>query len=173
MKKLLHITAIVLAVCAAAHSCKTSEENYRAAYEKAVAGRDSAGALENTIYGRGRRLTGFDYMAVPGGDTIAVRRQFVKLTGDSGDSLKRYCVVVGQFKQQFNAMSMRNRLASGNVMAGAFVVETSEPYYYVIGSSFSTIPEAAAQLRKYSTDKVLPFRAPLPFILDATTAKKR
>lgn len=160
----------------AAYSCKTTEANYRAAYEKAIAGRDSSEALENTIYGRERRQVGFEYVAV-GGDTVAVRRQLVKVTDGGGaipENLKRYCVVIGQFKQRFNAVSMRDRLAvSEGTLPEAFVVETGEPYYYVIGGSYATIGEAAERLKSFRTNPPVPFREPLPYILEASAARKR
>lgn len=168
---------IPLALLALLGACKTSEQNYRAAYEKAIAGRDSAEALENTIYGRERRQVGFDYVALPGGDTVAVKRQLVRIAEGGGgirENLRRYCVVVGQFKQRFNAISLRERLAIEEAtVPGAFVVETAEPYYYVVGSSFTTIEEAARALRAYEANPPVPFRAPLPFILEATASGKQ
>ncbi len=158
-------------------ACKTTEANYRAAYEKAVAGRDSADALENTIYGRERRQVGFSYVATAQGDTVGVKKQLVRITEGGGgirENLKPYCVVVGQFKQKFNAVSMRDRLAiEQGAMPGAFVVETAEPYYYVVGASFGSLADATACLRRYTDEQVLPFRSPLPFILQATAQIKR
>ncbi|MDE6276871.1 MAG: SPOR domain-containing protein [Muribaculaceae bacterium] len=164
---------IPLVVLAALSACKTSEQNYRAAYEKAIAGRDSSEAIENTIYGRERRQVGFDYIVLPGGsDTVAVKRQLVRIAEGGGgirENLRRYCVVVGQFKQRFNAMSLRDRLAiEDGTMPAAFVVETAEPYYYVIGGSYSSITQAADTLHRFQAERPIPFKAPLPFILEAT-----
>ena len=173
MRKLLILLLLLGAMCA----CKTTEANYRAAYEKAIAGRDSADAIENTIYGRERRQVGFSYVVAPDGDTVAVKKQLVRITEGGGgirENLKPYCVVVGQFKQKFNAVSMRDRLAiEQGILPGAFVVETGEPYFYVVGASFSSLAEATACLKRITGEKAIPFRSPLPFILQATASRKR
>lgn len=160
---------IVLAVAAAGTmmvSCKTSEANYRAAYEKAVAGRDSLTALDQTIYGAHRRSMGSREMAV-GTDTVEVKVQRVRVTEGGGgirEWLKPYSVVVGQFKQLFNAKSMRERLADSGYPR-AFVVETGEPYYFVVLSSHPTAEEAVEALKAIPADFPVAMKAPLPFIL--------
>lgn len=170
MKKIL----ILLAAAAAFAGCRTSEKNYRAAYDKAIAGRDSAEAVENTIYGRERRQTSFEYVAL-GTDTVAVMRQLVKVTDGGGgirENLRRYCVIVGRFKQRFNAVSMRDRIVSAGTAPAAFVVETGEPYYYVVGAAFNSIQDAASAMDNFKLDKDLVMRPPLPFILEASAVKK-
>lgn len=147
-------------------SCKTSEENYRAAYEKAIAGRDSLTALDNTIYGAGRRNMG-SRTAVAGADTAEVRTARVAVTDGGGgirEWLHPYSVVVGQFKQLFNAHSMRERLADAGYPR-AFVVETAEPYYYVILSSHDSQSEAIHALAAIPSDFPVAMKAPLPFVL--------
>lgn len=151
-------------------SCKTTEANYRAAYERAMAGRDSALALENTIYGHERQRIDTRKIRV-GQDTIEVMRQLVKITPDGGgirENLRQYCVVVGRFKQRFNALQMQERITAEGDVPGAFVVETAEPFYYVVSRSFSTLQEAAAMVADYRRKPPLPMKSPLPFILQAT-----
>ena len=172
MKNLLGILLLSFIVI----SCKTTEANYRSAYEKAIAGRDSSESLDKTIYGRERRMVGFSYVPIGDGDTIAVRRQLVKVTEDGGgirENLKRYCVVVGQFKQKFNAVSMRDRYATmpGSVMPGAFVVETGEPYFYVVASSYARLKDAADAMKTFQENPPFVMKSPLPFILEATASR--
>lgn len=171
MKLLKTLLPAALAALVLLPACKTTEENYRSAYEKAIAGRDSMESLENTIYGRERRQVGFQYMAV-GGDTIPVMNRLVRMTEGGGglrENLRPYCVVIGQFKQRFNAISMRDRLAVAEAtVPTAFVVETGEPYYYVIASSWPTLAEAAAALKTLQTNPPIPLRPPLPYILRPT-----
>lgn len=146
--------------------CKTSEANYRAAYEKAIAGRDSADAIENTIYGAGRRAPD-SRMIIADGDTAEARIQRVSLTAGGGginEYLHPYNVVVGQFKQAFNAISMRNRLAESGYPR-AFVVENAEPYYFVVLSSHDSQSEAVQALRTIPGDFPVTMKAPLPYIL--------
>ncbi len=163
MKHLLSISIIIAAILA---SCKTTEANYRAAYEKAVAGRDSLTAIEQTIYGAHRRNMESKELAL-GGDTVELRIKRVKVTEGGGginEWLKPYSVVVGQFKQEFNAKSMRERLADSGYPR-TFVVETGEPYYYVVLSSHTSAEEAIAAIKSIPEDFPIRFKPPLPFVL--------
>ncbi|MDE6612608.1 MAG: SPOR domain-containing protein, partial [Muribaculaceae bacterium] len=81
-------------------------------------------------------------------------------------------VVVAQFKQRFNAFSMRERLADG-AYSTAFVVETSEPYYYVVAASYADVTEADRALSEIKQAGDIVLRQPCPFILDAAIARKR
>lgn len=71
MKYLLTILALVFMLAA----CKTSEANYRAAYEKAVAARDEANDDE-AVYGGVSRQLKKTYM-LNGDDTVAVSVKMV------------------------------------------------------------------------------------------------
>lgn len=153
-------------------SCKTTEANYRAAYEKAVAARDSSESIDDTVYGKFRRELGSQTVTTAQGD-VEVKTQLVKVTKDGGgipEMLRRYNVVVGQFKQKFNAVSMRDRLAD-NGYPGAFVIETAEPYYYIVTGSYTTLDEATTSLMDIKAAKPQGMREPCPFILDATARR--
>lgn len=161
------LTIAVLTILAVG-GCKTSEANYRAAYERTVESRDSRTSLDSTIYGGHRRSMNSRELVV-GADTVEVRTQRVKVTEDGGgirEYLKPYNVVVGQFKQLFNAQSLRTRLAD-NGYPRAFVVETAEPYYYIVLSSHDTDTEAAAAVTALRRETEFPvaMRSPLPFVL--------
>ncbi len=166
---------IVLALMLPAlFSCKTTEANYRAAYEKTMEARQTQADIDSTIYGAYRRAMGSATVDTPDG-SVDVRIQRVRVTeggGGTNESLRRYNVVVGQFKQLFNAMSLRDRLADAGY-AGAFVVETAEPYYYIILSSFDDASSAARSLDTFAASPVIAMREPCPFILDATAARRR
>lgn len=145
-------------------ACKPTEANYRAAYERTVAGRSDD--PDSTIYTQIRREF------VPGTLTYAGRAfptgsQFVAVTEGGGgisESIKRYCVVAGQFKQIFNAKSMRERLTEGGY-PGAFVMQTREPYYFVVAGSSHDIEPAIEIFDKLQADTALRLREPAPFIL--------
>lgn len=149
-------------------SCKTTEENYRTAYDKAIVGRDSAMAFDSTIYGRHRRNVDSRYVTAGNGDTVEVKTMHVKITPDGGgiaEWLAPYSVVVGQFKTLTNARSLRERVVEAGYPR-AFIVENAEPYYYIILSSWATEREAvdaAAQL--LHSEYPFPMRAPLPYVL--------
>jgi len=170
MKHIIYIAAALSLLGAA--SCKTSEENYRAAYEKAIAGRTDSGAdpLDGTVYDAARRPLG-TRIAVAGTDTALVKVLRVKVTeggGGPAEWLRPYSVVAGSMKQRFNALSLRQRLAEAG-FPRVFVVETAEPRYYVVTESYDTEAEAVAECTRLRADSAfpVPLRAPLPFILRA------
>ena len=166
-RKLFNIIAVSALIVPTLFSCKTSEANYRSAYEKAIAGRDSDSAVDSTIYGAQRRSMETVTLDTPDGE-VEVRRQMVRITdggGGSDEKLRRYNVVAGQFKQLFNAKSMRERLADGKYPS-AFVIETAEPYYYVVIASYDDISEATAELDALRQSGNIVMREPLPYILE-------
>lgn len=166
----LQALAILLLAAMAFTSCKTTEANYRAAYEKALAGRDSVPGYESTIYGKYRRQLR-DQTLVCAGDTIDVKVQAVAVTdapqGGSAADLKKYSVVVGQFKQLFNARSLRDRLVEAGY-ARTFVVHTAEPYYFIVLDSYESLPQARQLLDSVVANAAsmpVAMKAPLPFLL--------
>lgn len=167
MKHIIYIAAAA-ALAMGAASCKTSEEAYRAAYERAVAGRADEDPLEGTVYGAARRPLG-TRIAIAGTDTAEVVTHRVKVTEGGGgvaEWLRPYSVVVGRMKQRFNALSMRERLVDEGYPR-TFVVETGEPYYYIVAASYDSEAEAVAEcarLRRLA-DFPVPMRGGLPFIL--------
>lgn len=158
---LLTLLAVLVLV-----GCKTTEANYRAAYETAAAhARESAG-LDSTIYGRIRSRATNSVLAV-GADSLPLRTERIVYTKDEGatrQSLHRYNIVVGQFKQIFNARQMRQRLISEGYDS-AMIVNTAEPLYYVISRSVATPEEAKEAFERVKTDPKLVLRDPMPFIL--------
>lgn len=174
MKPRYYLSALVLALPVIFLSgCKTTEENYRAAYEKTMAARQEGEDLDDTIYGRERRQMKSATVDTPDGP-LEVRSQLVRVTEGGGgipENLKRFNVVAGQFKQLFNATSLRERLVAGGY-PGAFVVETAEPYYYVVAASYADASEAAEALEELGKKSPVTMKEPCPFILDATTRKR-
>lgn len=165
MMKKLTAAAAVAALLAGLVGCKTTEANYRAAYDRAMAGRDTVGDIQSTIYGAQRSMT--SHTAVIGTDSVEIRHQRLAVTDGGGairENLKPYNVVVGQFKQLFNAKSMRERLVDVGYPS-AFVAETAEPYYYVILSSHTDVAEALRALKSIPAGFPVRMKAPLPYIL--------
>ncbi|MDE6454049.1 MAG: hypothetical protein K2L27_07600 [Muribaculaceae bacterium] len=165
---LRHTAAAIAAILAlAAASCRTSEANYRAAYEKAVAVRDDATPLDSTVYGKMRREMQRSVL-VAGTDTVPVRVLHVSPTpaadGTPGTIRAPYGIVAGQFKQLFNARSLCARLHETGYTE-ASVVNTAEPYYYVVASWQPDAASAAAALRELERAAPVALREPLPFVL--------
>ena len=104
--------------------------------------------------------------SIVGGDTVATRIQRVFITpGDSvPNKLKTYNLIIGQFKQLFNANSMRQRLRDMGY-TDAFVVQTAEPYYYVVAQDYDDQSQAAAALKRMRANPPFRLRDPLPFLL--------
>lgn len=160
-------------------SCKTTERNMYQAYEQAVAVRDSMQAEDDaTIFTSVRRQMNHTTL-VYGDESYDISVQWVRVTPDGGgiaENLKKYCVVVGQFRLPFNALSMRERIAD-NGYPSAFVVETragsytQEQQFFVLAGSFSDIAPAIELLRKVRTDSLFVFKSPLPFILQPSQIK--
>lgn len=164
--KCINLIIVILAMAVAATSCKTSEKNYREAYERTIAGDSTRTAFEQTIYGAQRRAVQHGAI-VSGTDSVATQRLNCRITpkqaGVTADSLHKYNVCVASFKQLFNATSVRNRLKD-NGYPNAFIVQTTEPFYYVVALSTSDMAVAVAALRTLA-DKP-PFRLPAaPFLL--------
>lgn len=163
------ITAMLAVMLAGVFfSCKTNQANMNDAYTKAMEGRtDDDLGLDETIYSKERKQMKHGSMNVDGTE-VPVSSQWVRVTENGGgikESLKRYNVVVGQFKQIFNARSMRERLVDGGY-PGAFVVETGEPYYFVVAASFADASAAVEMLSHVGADPSLKMKSPLPFILE-------
>ena len=161
----LLLAAILLSVMMPA--CKTTEANYRQAYEIAKDkqeksdGGDEIPTAALNRYGMPRpQLTAE-------GDTLMILTEPIAFTPEGGaerSTLKRYNVVVGQFRQIFNAKAMLGRLREGGY-PDACIVNTRLPLYYVISGSYATTAEASEALETVKGDGSLRFSAPLPFIL--------
>ncbi len=166
--KLLILTILAAAAFTA---CRTTETNYRQAYERTVAARTEQDSLDNTIYGHERRNMSETKARTSTGE-VTLKTQFVRVAQGCGlnENLHRYNAVVGQFKQIFNARSMRERLIDAGFPA-TIVVETAEPYYYIVIGSFNTIDEAAAELDKYRASGCTIGNTKEPFVLDATARR--
>lgn len=154
-------------------SCKTTEENYRQAYQKTIAARNESEPLDSTVYSRVRNQMSARMVNTAAG-TVRVESRLVRVAKDAGlpEQLKRYNAVAGQFKQIFNAKSLRNRIADNGYPA-AVVVETAEPYYYVIAASFDNIEQAAECIAELNRQAPAWLKQPCPYIIDATARQNQ
>lgn len=165
---------VVLIAATALFSCKTTEENYRAAYEKTMAARQESTALDSTIYGAARRQMRHAELRTADGRSVEVRRLTLRLTDGQHPAnmeFQPFNIVAGQFKQLFNASSLRDRLIAAGY-SDAFVAETAEPYYYVVAKSTPDITAAADALEALKVKAPVKMKEPCPFILEATGRKK-
>ena len=163
MKKLVLPLAVLLLLGAA--GCKTTEANYRTAYEKAkekkISEKDEDDAKLMDL--QRPRMTAF------GADTLPVRSFYIGYTRDGGADkdhsvVKGFCVVVGQFKQVFNARSMRQRLIADGY-ADALVVNDNMKNYYVVATTSNNAHQASLDLERVNADKKLVLKPPFPYVL--------
>lgn len=162
MKKLIFIGLIALTV----YSCKTTEANYRAAYEKTMEARAGQEIDDDNLFGGVQRQMKSSYV-VTGSDSIPVSFQYISVVADGDNTpaeMKKYNVVAGQFKQKFNAFSLCRRIKDSG-WPDAFIVQTSEPYYYIVAATFDSASDAAAAMKKIRQAPPLEIKPPLPFIL--------
>lgn len=148
-------------------SCKTTEKNYREAYEKAVAENDRGVTdFDKTIYNRYRsQIT--DVPVTVDGKTYETRMIRVKVTPDGGgirEWLKKYSVVVGEFKQLFNAKSLSSRYREAGYPR-TFIVENAEPYYYILAGSSNNITEMQALADSIAAKAAIPLKEGFPYIM--------
>lgn len=149
---LLNMVAFMLLLSVA--SCKTTEENYKAAYDIAVKKQESgAGKEVSTIISQEKRKR--EYQLI-GNDSIRVKTEYISIIDGPVNNVEKYGIVVGEFKQVFNARSYRNRINNieNDSVNPAFVVMNRMKQYYVIYRSFESKNAAAAFMKNESNFKV-------------------
>lgn len=159
--RLFIVSAIALFLFAA---CKTNEVNYRAAYE--IAKQKSMDGVDAETYEKMQRES-MPTKVVADGDTLRMMRASVnvaKYEGNEGVALKRYNVVVAQFKQIFNAKAMMGRL--NNQGYNAIVLQNPDPSYFVVAGSVDSKEEAVELMKVLTKDKSIVLRDPYPCILE-------
>lgn len=165
MKKIIYLLSGLTLLTVA--SCRTTEANYRSAYEKAREKQTETGDSLTTAMLRKSQdpqtltFTENDKQVALPVLTVPVTR---KVDAGSQDGLQRYCVCVGKFKQIFNAKSMCERLESAGYPV-ACVTHDRQNYYYVVATSSNSPSEALQLLNKVNSDKSLSLHTPFPYIL--------
>lgn len=148
-------------------SCGTNEENYKNAYEKAK--EHKTDTIGSTIYTRVREMSREENVML-GDELVKVTVEYVSAAKDAGFTnaqLKKYNVVVGQFKQIFHAKSMRNRMAAGGYEE-SIIVATSEPLYYVIALSSQSLSEVKNIADSIGLKSPVKLKDDFPWILRAS-----
>lgn len=176
MKQRHILTAAAIAATVAgallAGGCKTTEANYRAAYERAVATRDAdKDPIDNTIYAAIRNEA-LPSVAVAGTDTLNFKYERLTVTEgqETPGALRRYNVVAGQFKQAFNARAMAQRMRD-NGYTETFLAQTAEPLYYVVTFATDDAMEARRALQMLSEDTNVRLLPPAPFVVSPSMVK--
>lgn len=163
MKKTILLLAIIVLSLSA---CKTTEANYRAAYETAIQ-KEKEGIDDDTYALMQQEELPRQIMA--DGDTLRVITQSVTIAPNADNDnavIKRHNVAVGDFRQMFNAKAMKGRISKKGY--DTFIVKTAEPTYYVIVAACDTQDEAKAVIKRLQADKSIVLRLPYPCILEPT-----
>lgn len=148
------------------NSCRTTEENYRAAYEKAKEKQTDTGDSLSTI---GLRNEAIPKEMTFGDIVLPVRTEPVGITKEGGgdvSNLKLYNVVAGTFRQRFNAVSMAQRLQT-NGYEKPFVIHNRSGMYYVVVGSVPTPAMAKQLLDRIKSDSNFSLKVPFPYVLRA------
>lgn len=161
MRKLVSLMIVAVALSISVTSCKTTEENYKAAYE--IAARKQVGGVTRDVSSFIEREKRLGEQKVIMGDSVRMLTQPVRMVDGDDSAIHNYCVVVGDFKQVFNARSFCKRIndAEKDTNIPPYVVVNSEKHYYVIYRGFDTKEEAAGFLKNKENFKVkIPIEEP-------------
>ncbi len=169
MKRNILIRSLTaLAILMTTGACKTSEANYKAAYDTVVAHqREMNGDIDTPeLQATGTstpRLT-----EVSNGITLPLATEWLGSVTKEPDvtpmnEYKRYNIAVARFRQLFNARQMLQRLRASDY-PGASILRSKDAYYV---STFSTnLPDSAlTELGRVKTDTSLVIKSPYPFVL--------
>lgn len=155
MKQFLLVAAAATAM--AITGCKTTEANYRAAYEATAAHRDSRADAEADFLSRS--------------DSTAVTTVFIspvkvdpKADAVTPEKALPFNVAVNRFKQVFNAKALCRRLRD-NGWPTAYVARTADDEYFVMAVGAATQAEATALCDKVRADKSVPADRGYPAIV--------
>lgn len=162
MKKCTVICCLVASLAFA--GCKTSEANYRAAYETAMEKKTSAVGedVESELAKESSPKTvAIGEVELP---TIDCRLYAVAAEGANAVTPMRYSVAVAKFRQLFNARSLCRRMRDGGY-DGALVAMDREKTYYVLAGTTADAGEAAALLKKTESGDVFKAKSPFPCVI--------
>lgn len=168
MKRLTLILTCVLATLfvVSVTGCHSNEKIYRQAYEKAKNRRDETGGIDSTVYAKIRQQARPSIVKI-GNDSLPLVTQSIYLTeGQDYAQLKRYNIVVAQFKQLFNARAMRERLYAAGFV-NPYIVETREPLYYVVAEACDEAHQAYGLLSRVQHNPPFTINDPFPYVIQA------
>lgn len=147
-----------------AAGCKTTEANYRAAYEKAAA-KQREGLTEEELQGFEREKA--VRKSLWRGDSIPLRAAYANTLAETKETTAalRYNIVIAEFTQRFNAVNAADRARAAGY-TGARVLIDNTKRYYVSAVSTATLDSAVVLLRRTEADPPMPMRTPCPYILE-------
>lgn len=158
MKRLLYCITLALLLTA----CYTTEENYKAAYDKAKERtRENMGG---TIYdmSQAERVRATEII---NGDSVRLLRSYFNVVDDKYENTKKFGVVVAEFDQLLNARSYRDRLKQNEGFQSYVVFANREKKYCVVAQAFDEKEPATLFLRNIKKHMKMKVLVPRPYIL--------
>ena len=163
MKQIQYL--LLLAMMVALAACHSNEANYQAAYDKA---REKKTEVIDDEFAALIKAEKRRDLTVVNGDTVRLVSVYTNVTDGKPSDALRYNVVVGEFKQLFNARTYRDRLHNEEgfpsvILYGA--VDRDKKYYVVV-KSFQELDVAAAFLKTIHEHVKMKILEPEPWILE-------
>lgn len=158
MKRLLYCITLALLLTA----CYTTEENYKAAYDKAKERtRENMGG---TIYdmSQAERVRATEII---NGDSVRLFRSYFNVVDDKYENTKKFGVVVAEFDQLLNARSYRDRLKQNEGFQSYVVYTNREKKYCVVAQAYDEKEPAALFIRNIKQHMKMKVLVPRPYIL--------
>lgn len=158
MKCLLYCITLALLLTA----CYTTEENYKAAYDKAKERtRENMGG---TIYdmSQAERVRATEII---NGDSVRLLRSYFNVVDDKYENTKKFGVVVAEFDQLLNARSYRDRLKQNEGFQSYVVYTNREKKYCVVAQAYDEKEPAALFIRNIKQHMKMKVLVPRPYIL--------
>ena len=158
MKRLLYCITLALLLTA----CYTTEENYKAAYDKAKERtRENMGG---TIYdmSQAERVRATEII---NGDSVRLLRSYFNVVDDKYENTKKFGVVVAEFDQILNARSYRDRLKQNEGFQSYVVYTNREKKYCVVAQAYDEKERAALFIRNIKQRMKMKVLVPRPYIL--------
>lgn len=158
MKRLLYCITLALLLTA----CYTTEENYKAAYDKAKERtRENMGG---TIYdmSQAERVRATEII---NGDSVRLLRSYFNVVDDKYENTKKFGVVVAEFDQLLNARSYRDRLKQNEGFQSYVVYTNREKKYCVVAQAYDEKEPAALFIRNIKQYMKMKVLVPRPYIL--------
>ena len=158
MKRLLYCITLALLLTA----CYTTEENYKAAYDKAKERtRENMGG---TIYdmSQAERVRATEII---NGDSVRLLRSYFNVVDDKYENTTKFGVVVAEFDQLINARSYRDRLKQNEGFQSYVVYTNREKKYCVVAQAYDEKEPAALFIRNIKQHMKMKVLVPRPYIL--------
>ncbi len=162
MKKIILACFAIVVMLA---GCKTTEANYKSAYETAKeknAASGGLGAIDSELAAEDSPKE----IKIGDVQLPVINCRLYKATTEGDDAIvpKLYNVAVAKFRQRFNARSLCQRLRDGG-FDGAFVAIDMEKNYYVMTGTTDDASEASTLLSATESSDVFRAKSPFPCVI--------